>query len=75
MVDINALSDRLKAWFTSQMIAPDDRLLQRLEKLVAQYDEGAQNNMTVGEMDEIFSKSDKIQAELWRRHVERTIYQ
>lgn len=71
MTNLDNLPDRMMVWFTPQLLMSTEMILQRLESLAAEYDKGAEaGTMTVGEMDKIFAKSDKLQAELWRRFVQ-----
>jgi hypothetical protein len=61
-------SPRMMAWFTPSMIASTEFLVSRLEELAAEYD-AANGDLKTKRFDEIMAESDKIQAELWRRHV------
>lgn len=63
-------SDRMRTWFTWQMMAPNEALMEALEQIAKEYDDAqAAGTLTTGKIDELFAKSDKIQAELWRRVV------
>lgn len=74
MIDPNSLSDRMKVWFTPQMLAPDDVILKELECIAAQYD-ALGGDLKMGTFDALMAESDKLQAELWRRHVEKILNQ
>lgn len=66
------ISDRMRAWFTPSMLTPDDVLMDLLEGIAAQYD-ALGGDMKMGTFDELMAESDKIQAELWRRHITKTL--
>ena len=64
------MNDRMRAWFTPQMLAPDGVIMKELEGIAHQYD-AAGGELKVRAFDELMVESDKLQAELWRRAVER----
>lgn len=74
MIDLHKLPDRMKVWFTPQMMAPDDVILKELEGIAAQYD-ALGGDLKMGTFDRLMEESDKLQAELWRRHVEKILNQ
>lgn len=63
-------SDRMLTWFTPNMLASTPMILRRLEELAHEYDDKQEKDLlTVGDIDRIFAESDRLSAELWRRHI------
>jgi hypothetical protein len=52
------------------MIAPDKVIMEELQGIAAQYD-AAGGDLKMSAFDQLMAESDKLQAELWRRAVER----